>query len=137
MKILIDTSAFIAYFIKQEAHNVEVTKKYEIYRKKKATFLTSNYIICELLTWFNAKYHRSVLEKVVSTLARLENEGEMSVLYIDRVIAKKSLDILIKFSEHRISFTDATSYVLCKDFALDEIFTLDDDFKKIRISTSF
>lgn len=137
MKVLIDTSAFIAYFIKQEAHNGEVTKKYEVYRKQKATFLTSNYIICELLTWFNAKYHRSVLEKVVSTLTRLENEGEMSVLYIDRVIARKSLETLIKFSDHKISFTDATSYVLYKDFNLEEVFTLDDDFKKMRINTSF
>lgn len=136
MKVFIDTSAFIAYFIKQEAHNEEVTKKYEVYRHQKATFLTSSYIICELLTWFNAKYHRSVLEKVVSTLARLENEGEMSILYIDKVIAKKSLDILIKFSDHKISFTDATSVCLYKNFSLDEIFTLDDDFKKMRLNTS-
>lgn len=137
MKVFIDTSAFIAYFIKQEIHNKEVTRKYEVYRRQKATFLTSNYIICELLTWFNAKYHKSVLEKVISTLGRLENEKEISVLYIDRVITKKSMEILTKFSDHKISFTDATSYVLYKDFSLDEIFTLDDDFKKMRLNTSF
>lgn len=137
MKIFIDTGAFIAYFIKQEAQNIEVTRKYEIYRKQKAAFLTSNYVICELLTWFNAKYHRSVLEKVALTLTRLESERELNVLYVDRVIAKKSLDILIKFSEHKISFTDATTYILYKDFALDEIFTLDSDFKKMRLNTSF
>lgn len=137
MKIFIDTSAFISYFIKQEAHHLEVTRKYEVYRRQKAAFLTSNYVICELLTWFNAKYHKSVLEKVVSTLVKLEDDGEINVLYIDRVIAKKSLDILIKFSDHKISFTDATTYVLYKDFSLDEIFTLDDDFKKMRINTSF
>lgn len=137
MKVFVDTSAFIAYFIKQESRNVEVTKKYDIYRKQKATFLTSNYIIDELLTWFNTKYNRSVLEKVILALTRLENEGEINVLYIDKVVAKKSLDILIKFSEHKISFTDATSYVLYKDFALDEVFTLDGDFKKFRIKTSF
>ena len=137
MKVLIDTSAFIAYFIKQEAHNEEVAKKYEIYRKQKATFVTSNYIICELLTWFNAKYHKSILDRVILTLARLENESEISVFYIDRVIAKKSLEILTKFSDHKISFTDATSYVLFKDFSLDEVFTLDDDFKKMRVGTSF
>lgn len=137
MKVFIDTSAFIAYFIKQEAHNGEVTKKYGIYRKQKTVFLTSNYIIDELLTWFNVKYHRSVLEKVISSLSRLENEGEINVLYIDKVIAKKSLDVLIKFSDQKISFTDATSYVLYRDFSLDEMFTLDDDFRKMRLNTSF
>lgn len=137
MKVLIDTSAFIAYFIKQETRNKEVTKQYEIYRQQKATFLTSDYIICELLTWFNAKYNRFILEKVILAIQRMEQEAEINVLYIDRVIAKKSCDYLLKFSDHKISFTDATSYVLYKDFSLDEVFTLDDDFKKIRVNTSF
>lgn len=137
MKIFIDTSAFISYFIKQEAHNEEVIKKYEIYRKQKATFLTSNYILCELLTWFNAKYHNSILKKVISALETMEAEREINVLYIDRVIAKKAQDVLFKFSEHKISFTDAASYVLYKNFNLDEVFTLDNDFKKMRLNTSF
>ena len=137
MKIFIDTSAFIAYFIKQERHSLEVVKKYQVYRKQKATLLTSNYVLCELLTWINAKCHKSILEKVISVLETLENDGEINVFYIDKLIAKKSRDILLKFSEHKISFTDATSFVLYKDFNLDEVFTLDDDFKKMRINTSF
>ena len=137
MKIFIDTSAFIAYFIKQERHSLEVVKKYQVYRRQKATLLTSNYVLCELLTWINAKYHKSILEKVISALETLENEGELNVFYVDKLIAKKSRDILLKFSEHKISFTDATSYALYKDFSLDEIFTLDDDFKKMRLNTSF
>ncbi len=137
MKIFVDTSAFIAYFIKQEKHNSEVVKKYEIYRKQKATFLTSDYVLCELFTWFNAKYHKSILGKVISVIERMEDEAELNVLYIDRTLAKKSRNILLKFADHKISFTDATSYLLYKEFAFDEIFTLDDDFKKIRVSTSF
>lgn len=137
MKIFIDTSAFISYFIKQEAHNAEVTRKYQIYRKQKATFLTSDYILCELLTWFNAKYHTSILEKVISSIETMENEREINVFYIDKALAKKSRNVLLKFSDHKISFTDATTYVLYKDFALDEIFTLDNDFRKMRIGTSF
>lgn len=137
MKIFIDTSIFISYFIKQELHNDEVVKKYGIYRKQKCTFLTSNYVLCELLTWLSAKYYKSLLEKVVSVIQTMEDEGEINVLYIDKSIAKKSQQTLLKFSDHKISFTDATSYVLYKDFAMDEIFTLDNDFKKMRVNTSF
>lgn len=137
MKIFVDTSAFIAYFIKQEARNFEVVNKYEAYRKQKATLLTSNYVLCELYTWFNAKYHKSIVEKIASALEIMENEVEINVFYIDKVIAKKARGVLLKFSEHKISFTDATSYVLYKDFSIDEIFTLDNDFKKMRLNTSF
>ena len=65
--------------------------------------------------------------------------NQISVYVIDdyEKLAKISLDILDKFSEHKISFTDATSFCLYKDFNLDAIFTLDGDFKKMRVNTSF
>ncbi len=137
MKVFIDTSAFISYFIKQDTHHTETATKYQLYRQKKATLLTSDYVLCELLTWFNAKYHKSIVEKLIILLQRMEDEGEINVLYIDKATAKKAQHILVKFSEHKISFTDATSYVLYKDFSLDEVFTLDNDFKKMRLNTSF
>jgi len=55
----------------------------------------------------------------------------------DQMVFRKAQDVLIKFSEHKISFTDAATYVLYKDLALNEVFTLDDDFRKIRVNTSF
>jgi len=62
---------------------------------------------------------------------------EIKVLDIDEVTFDKSLNSLLKFAEHKISLTDATSYTLFKDLQLDEIFTLDSDFKKIGLKTSF
>lgn len=137
MKVFIDTGAFIAYFIKQEKYHNDVVNKYKFYRHQKVTLLTSDYILDELMTWFSAKQSKQVLEKLISAIQKMQEEDEIKVLSIDQIIFKKAQDALLKFSEHKISFTDATSYVLFKDFSLDEIFTLDDDFKKIRVSTSF
>lgn len=137
MKVFIDTGAFIAYFIKQQKYHDEVLRKYKLYRDQKATLITSDYILDEVFTWFNAKLYKSWLEKLFSTLQEIEERGQMSILPIDKVIFKKAQEILLKFSEHKISFTDATTYVLYKDFAMDEIFTLDSDFKKMRLNTSF
>lgn len=137
MKVFIDTGAFIAYFIKQEKYHEDVVRKYKLYRQQKSTLLTSDYILDELLTWFCAKQNKQILEKLVLALQKMVDQQELKVLTVDQAVFKKSLDVLIKFSEHRISFTDATSYILYKDFSLDEIFTLDDDFKKIRVNTSF
>ena len=67
----------------------------------------------------------------------MQSAGEIRVLDIDKSIFAKAMEVLLKFSDHKISFTDATSYILYKDFSLDEIFTLDSDFKKLRINTSF
>lgn len=137
MKVLIDTGAFIAYFIKQEKFHDDTVRKYKFYRHQKATLLTSDYILDELLTWFSAKQNKQVLEKLVAAIQKMVDAEELKVLSVDQMVFKKAQDVLIKFSEHKISFTDATTYILYKDLALDEIFTLDDDFKKMRVNTSF
>lgn len=137
MKIFVDTGVFIAYFLKQEASHDNVVKKYKFYIQAKAQFITSNYILDELLTWFSSKQTKYFTEKLIIYLQKVIENGELKVVFIDSLIHKKAQDVLLKFLEHKISFTDATTYVLYKDFALDEIFTLDSDFRKMRAKTSF
>lgn len=137
MKVFIDSGAFIAYFLKQEASHDDVVRKYHFYIQTKAKFFTSNYILDELLTWFSNKQAKHFTEKLIIYLQRIIENGELKVIFIDSVIHKKAQDVFLKFLEHKISFTDATTYALYKDFSLDEVFTLDSDFKKMRIKTSF
>lgn len=137
MKVFLDTSAFIAYFVKQDTHHEKVINKYNFYRKNKALFLTSNYIVDELLTWFSSHQTKHFTEVLIEALEGVATEGEIKTLYVDELIANKAVPIFLKFADHKISFTDATTYVLYKDFAIDEIFTLDADFRRIRAKTSF
>lgn len=137
MKIFIDTSAFIAHLIKQEIDHDEVLAKYNLYRNQKAIFLTSNYVIDELLTWFVSHQNKISTQKLVNFLEKLTQSKELRVLYIDQTTDSRAQAILLKFFEHKISFTDATTYVLYKDFKIDEIFTLDRNFKRMRLTTSF
>lgn len=44
---------------------------------------------------------------------------------------------MLKFAEHKIFLTDAATYVLMKEFSFNKIFTLDSDFRKIGLNTSF
>ena len=137
MRVFIDTSAFIAYFIKQDEFHENAVARYNFYTQQKAILLTSDYVLDELLTWFSTRQPKHILEKLVDALSKMQSAGEIRMLDIDKTIFKKGLEVLLKFSDHKISFTDATSYVLYKDFNLDEVFTIDDDFKKIRVNTSF
>ena len=136
MKVLIDTSAFVALFVDKETYHKKVAKKYNDYRQQRAILFTSYYVLDELFTRLlyykeiNTKKHIRILKDSIAA-------NELTVMQIDEAIFQKSLEIFLKFSEHKISFTDATTYTLYKDFAIDEIFTLDSDFKKMRINTSF
>ncbi len=135
MKVFIDTSAFVALLVESETDHEKVAKIYLDYRQRRATFLTSDYVLDELFT--RLLYYkfdlRTYIEKLKSSIAR----KEIAVLHIGESLFEKALDIFLKYSDHKISFTDATSYILYKDFALDEVFTLDSDFKKMKVATSF
>ena len=137
MKIFIDTSAFIAYFIKQEIFHRAIVGRYNFYRQQNASFLTSNFVLNELLTWFAYHQNKSVLRKLIDSWLKIELTGEIKVLEVDKVTAKTACQVMLKFSDHKISFTDAATYILCKDLSVDEVLTLDDDFKKIGLNVVF
>ncbi|MBI2337609.1 type II toxin-antitoxin system VapC family toxin [Candidatus Daviesbacteria bacterium] len=132
MKVFIDTSAFVALLVDKETDHKKVAEKYHEYRQKRAILFTSDYILDELFT--RLLYFRHIdIKKYIEKLKESILRGEITVLQIDEANLEKALKAFLKFSDHKISFTDATSYTLFKDFSLDEVFTLDDDFKKIRV----
>lgn len=136
MKVFIDTSAFVALLVDKETDHKTVAKKYHEYRQKRTILLTSDYILDELFT--RLLYFKQVdIKKYIQKLKESISKGEITVLRVDEALFEKALTAFLKFSDHKLSFTDVTSYTLLKDFSLDEIFTLDDDFKKVRVSTSF
>lgn len=135
MKVFIDTSALVALLVDKEQFHLKVVRKYKDYRQARTVLFTSYYILDELFT--RLLYYKVDIRKHIQKLKDSIAANELTVLQIDDTLFNKSVDIFLKFSDHKISFTDATSYILYKDFALDEVFTLDDDFKKIRVNTSF
>ena len=137
MKVLLDTSAFIALFVKEEPSHSKVSEKYLSYKQQRALLLTSDYILDELYTRLMYDFGKNITKQKIETLTDSIEKGELKILSIDEAIFKKATAVFTKYAEHKISFTDATTYVLYKDFAIDEIFTLDRDFKRMRAKTSF
>jgi len=136
MKVFIDTSAFVALLVDKETDHKKVANKYYDYRQNRAILFTSDYILDELFT--RLSFFKQVdIKKTIQKLKESISVGEITVLRVDEALFEKALEVFFKFSDHKISFTDATSYTLLKDFSLDEVFTLDDDFKRMRLNTSF
>lgn len=127
----------MAVILKGESLHQKAIAKYTDYKQNRVRLITSTYVLDELFTrcLYRAGSHGAKM--ALSLINQAISNNELEVLDIDSQIFKKSQDVFLKFSDQKISFTDATSVCLYKDFALDEIFTLDKDFKKFRINTSF
>ena len=137
MKVLIDTSTFMALILKDESLHQKVVDQYKLYSTLRAQLITSDYILDELYTRCLYRVGSHGAKLAINLIKEVVASGELTVLEVDSHIFQKAEFVFLKFSDHKVSFTDATSYILFKDFSLDEIFTLDNDFKKMRINTSF
>ena len=137
MKVFIDTSSFIALFIDKEQSHKKVSEKYFYYRQQRAILFTSSFVLDELFTRLLYFGNNVDIKKYIQKLTEAISAGELAVLHVDETLFEKSINPFLKFLEHKLSFTDATTYTLYKDLEIDEVFTLDSDFKKIGVKTSF
>ncbi|OGG30973.1 hypothetical protein A3I51_02315 [Candidatus Gottesmanbacteria bacterium RIFCSPLOWO2_02_FULL_38_8] len=136
LHIFIDTSALIALGIASEEHHQKCRDKYEEYRKENAFFFTNHLVLTEFYTKVLTAFGKHYLLKSIKMINKLVDEGKLRVFLIDSVIFKDSEAAMIKFSEHKLSFTDCSIYASVKTYKLDEVFTLDEGFKKVGLETS-
>lgn len=137
MKIFFDTGVFIALFIKEDINYTRVFLKYREYRKDHHLFYTSDYILDELFTRLMYDCGEYLTKIKMKEINYMIEKKELLLLSVDKDIFNKAQEVFLKFSEHKFSFTDATCYVLYKEYKLDEIFTVDGGFNKIHAKTSF
>lgn len=137
MKVFIDTSAFVSLLVKQDTHHELVVKKHKEYVQHHAIFLTSDYVLDELYTHLVYDLPKNKVGEITAKFDQKIHTKDIRLLPIDETVFSQAKVALLKFCEHKISFTDCTSYVFFKKLALDEIFTLDSDFKKLNLAVSF
>lgn len=137
MKVFVDTSAFVSLLVKQDAHHELVVRKHKEYMKRRAIFLTSDYILDELYTHLVYDLPKNKVAEIAAKFDQKIHAKDIRLLPIDETVFSQAKEALLKFCEHKISFTDCTSYMLFKKLALDEVFTLDSDFKKLNLAVSF
>lgn len=137
MKVFIDTSAFVSLLIKQDIHHELVVQKHEEYVQHHVIFITTDYILDELYTHLVYDLPKNKIGEITAKFDQNVLSKAIRLLPVDETVFSQAKVALLRFAEHKISFTDCTSYVLFKKLALDEIFTLDSDFKKLRLPVSF
>ena len=137
MKVFVDTSALLALFIKSETDHALVSEKFKQYKENRAQLFVSDYILAEIFTNLSYRFGAQALKTGVNTIDASLAGGELIMVNAHAIIFAKAKEMIIKYSDQKLSFTDCTTYILFKEANFDEIFTLDADFKKLRLPVSF
>lgn len=133
-KIFIDTSAWMAYYLSDEPDHIRIKNLIKGFIKEHTVIVTSNDIIDETVT--NFIYIKSkIAEKFIQFIKEAITKNTVTQLWVDEEIQNDAFGLVQKFSEHKLSLTDATTAVLMKRFNFEAIISLDSDFAKIGLKT--
>ncbi|MBI2594020.1 type II toxin-antitoxin system VapC family toxin [Candidatus Daviesbacteria bacterium] len=124
----------MAYYLSDEPDHIRIKNLIKRYTKEKAEIVTSNDILDETVTNF-IYLKPQIADKFIGFISKSIATNSLTQLWVDEEIQGEAFMIVQKFSEHKLSLTDATSIVLIKRFSIESVISLDSDFKKVGIPT--
>ncbi len=130
-KIFVDTSAWISFLGSDQPRHINIKNLIKRFIKDRVTICTSNDVVDETTT--RLIYDTNI--KIAGRFINLIKEGIKShsfvQLWVDEEIQNEAFELIQKFSEHKLSLTDATTMVLVNRFNIESVVSLDSDFKKV------
>lgn len=134
-KIFVDASAWISYFGSDQPKHISIKNLIKQFIKDGIVICTSNDVIDETVTRLIYDTNIKIAEEFINFIKNSIQTNSLVQLWVDEQIQAEAFEILVKFAEHKLSLTDATTVVLMKRFNIDSIISLDSDFTKIGIKT--
>lgn len=134
-KIFVDTSAWIEFTLKKERYHKEVSAYFSKEIKFQSCFFTSDYVLDETFTRLITRQGFNSAKTYKEKIKQSQVNNELIILYTGGKIFARAWNFFEKFSEHKLSFTDATIVTFVTDLKIDEILTLDRGFKKVGLIT--
>ncbi len=122
--LFVDTSAFYAFVDNSDERHKKIT---EIFQKRTEHFVTSNYVLDELITLLRVR--KIPLNKFKSFIDALWNNEICNIIRVVEDIDFNAWQMMNKYKEHSFSFTDCTSFILMKNYNIKKVCTLDKHFQ--------
>lgn len=134
-KVFIDTSAWISYSLSGQPKHSTIKNLIREFTKERIVVCTSNDVIDETVTRLLYHTNIKIAQKFINLIKDSTKNNNLVQFWIDEEIQNEAFELVQKYSEHKLSLTDATSIALVKKFSIESVIALDSDFIKIGIPT--
>ena len=130
-KNFVDTSAWISFLGSDQPRHTNIKNLIKRFIKDRVTICTSNDVIDATTTRLIYDTNIKIAERFINLIKEGIKSHSFVQLWVDEEIQNEAFELIQKFSEHKLSLTDATTIVLAKRFNIESIISLDSDFKKV------
>jgi len=136
MKVFVDTSAYLALEIKNDKNHLLAKRHFNFLKKKRALFFTNDCVLVETYTRLIYDIHFQAAKKFHKYVSELLSKAQLTLLEVDDKDRELAWIELERYSDHKLSFTDAAIIANFRAYKVDEIFTFDRHFKACGLPTN-
>ena len=124
MKLLADTSALLALFLRDDRNHGAAAEF--VRGHPEARLVMTELVLAEVVTLLRS---RTGAERAVAAARDLLRSRRYELLFSDSEILSGALARMARFSDKRLSLTDCASFEVMERLALEAAFTFDRDFR--------
>ena len=125
-KLFVDSSALIALAATADENHASAKEWLKNFPSG-IRLITSHFILDEMVTRLRGLLG---VEPAWQMGKYLMESGKYEMIWIGKTHCEMALKKMKKFSDHRFSFTDCTSFVVMEEKGIRDAFAFDDDFKR-------
>ncbi len=130
MKLFLDTSSLLSVFDRSDDHHSVCSDLWkELFQERNYEPVISDYILDELMTRIRYEVSHAIALQVLTNLIQLVDRGRLTFIWVNQTYFDQGRRIFERYRDQKFSFTDCTSFAICRDTGIQEAFALDSDFR--------
>lgn len=128
--IFVDTWAWVGMAVKKDQYHAVVQKQHKHFRKVKRKYVTTDYVLSELITYLYNVGPVTTAEAFINTFLVNVDTGRYLLIHLSPQQFRRAWQMRQKYHDKPdISFVDFTSMVVMQDLGITEVFTGDAHFQ--------
>ena len=125
--IFVDTGAFLGRYLANDQHHQEAQSLWQKLHQQRMPCVSSNFVLDETITLLARRSsYRFAAEKARTIYA----SATFQILRPDAKDERTAVELMIKFADQGVRFTDCVSFVLMREASLEQVFTFDGHFER-------
>lgn len=133
-QIFVDAGAWIAHSNPRDPHHERAIEIYAALRQRKVKLLTTDYVIDEAITRLRYDVNHRIAVQFLDFVHDSVTQGELELKRIGPTLFEKAEGLFRERREPSLSFTDCTSFVMCREEKIGTAFGFDRHFIMMKIN---